>query len=82
MDPADAEAERLQARSHGREAGGSRTRRGAECPYRHDKIALRLAWFDGFSEGRATLGPTSPGQNGDPGASGAVFPTGKAWHSS
>jgi hypothetical protein len=83
MDPPDAEAERLQARARGREAGTSRSRRGADCPYRHDSMVLRLAWFDGFSEGRATLAvPALAGQGSGPGATGAVFPTGKAWHSS
>lgn len=25
---------------------------GVECPYSHEEIALRLAWFDGFAKGR------------------------------
>lgn len=43
------------ARALGRKAGAIQHEQGASCPYGHRPIDLRVAWFDGFGEGRAML---------------------------
>ena len=43
------------AHALGMEAGRKHGSTGNECPFDHDKFHQRIAWFDGFSEGRDFL---------------------------
>lgn len=46
--------DRKVAREKGESAGARLEHSGAECPYGHEALELRTAWFDGFSIGRAS----------------------------
>jgi ribosome modulation factor len=56
------EAEREGAWLAGKVAGNFLANGAHTCPYTHDQGGLRMAWLDGFSQGRAELakGPTPP----------------------
>ena len=51
----NAEAEDEEAYARGKHTGASRASSAGTCPYTHDQLGLRMAWFDGFSAGRAAL---------------------------
>lgn len=44
-----------QARARGRRVGMDRDATACDCPYGHAATGLRMAWMDGFSEGRGLL---------------------------
>lgn len=49
------EADLQVARAAGKRAGAELSRQSIECPYGHEVLELRTTWFNGFSEGRATV---------------------------
>ncbi|WP_144037296.1 Rmf/CrpP family protein [Sphingomonas sp. TZW2008] len=43
-----------QARAAGKAAGAQAGMNAIDCPIFHDRLDLRSAWMDGFSEGRVS----------------------------
>ena len=51
MDFGDSRALR-QAQDSGTLAGAQMDKTGCDCPYDHNRLDLRAAWFEGFGQGR------------------------------
>ena len=58
--------EEILARTQGRTTGEDTNYHAGDCPYLHSRLSLRLAWMNGFSDGRKSIALQAAEQSGRP----------------